>query len=201
VSTLRRAQREVTRQRLEEAALAVFAEAGFSSATIDQIAARADVSRATFYFHFPSKVDVVAALLAERRPAVAEFYSRLDEAVATRRLENVEAWIKDALADFDKNATLMSATHQIAAADPEHLARLGAGFRHIAHMPKLTSACPPEHQAALEFRLNLMVALLDRTWTRLKSPDLDPVLPPQDVRRTLAEIFMATLSYFGNGSA
>lgn len=194
MSALRRAQRELTRQRLQDAALAVFAETGYGAATIDQIAARAEVSRATFYFHFPGKVDLVAAMLAERRPAVAAFYARLDDAIATGRPEAVQDWITDALKDFDQNATLTSAAHQIVAADPEHFTRLGAGFRYIDHMPRLTSACPPGRHPELEFRLNSMISLLDRTWMRTRSHAVNPELTEEDITRTLAEIFLATLS-------
>lgn len=57
--TLRDRQREETRRRLFEAALEVFRKDGFQTCRIDDIARRAEVSRAAFYFHFPSKDDVL----------------------------------------------------------------------------------------------------------------------------------------------
>ena len=57
----RRAQ--ATRQRLLEAARAVFAEKGLDLARIDEITERADVGKGTFYHYFSGKEDLVAELL------------------------------------------------------------------------------------------------------------------------------------------
>lgn len=62
--TLRDRQREETRRRLFEAALEVFRRDGFHSCRIDDIARKAEVSRAAFYFHFPSKDDVLLEFAA-----------------------------------------------------------------------------------------------------------------------------------------
>src|SRR5699024_662960 len=55
------AQHAESRLRLMEAALRLFAEAGFESTTVDQIAAAAGISRRTFFRQFRSKEDVVFA--------------------------------------------------------------------------------------------------------------------------------------------
>jgi AcrR family transcriptional regulator len=46
------------RQQILEAALEVFAEAGFEGATTKDIASRADVTQGLIYFYFPSKDDL-----------------------------------------------------------------------------------------------------------------------------------------------
>lgn len=51
-------------QEILEAALAVFAEKGLSGARMDDIAARAGVTKGTIYLYFPSKDDVFKALLS-----------------------------------------------------------------------------------------------------------------------------------------
>ena len=63
----REAQREETRDRVYRAALAVFRRDGVQEARIEDIAAAAEVSRGTFYFHFATKEDVLA-----ERHAVSE---------------------------------------------------------------------------------------------------------------------------------
>jgi len=47
------------RERLAQAAFALFAERGYEQATIDDIAERAGLSRATFFRHYRSKEDVI----------------------------------------------------------------------------------------------------------------------------------------------
>ncbi len=46
-------------ERLRHAALALFAERGYSATTVDDIAARAGVSQRTFFRHFPDKEEVL----------------------------------------------------------------------------------------------------------------------------------------------
>ena len=58
---LRQRKLQETRERLTRAAMALFLERGFEAATIDDIAAAADVSRRSFFHYFASKEDVVAA--------------------------------------------------------------------------------------------------------------------------------------------
>lgn len=59
--SLRELHKSMTRQRLIETAVEVFEEKGYQSTTVEDIATRANVSRTTFYLHFPSKRDVAIA--------------------------------------------------------------------------------------------------------------------------------------------
>lgn len=62
-----------------EAALNAFRETGVGGARIDDIAAEAGVSRATFYFHFPTKDDVLLDLLRTSQVDMAMALARLPE--------------------------------------------------------------------------------------------------------------------------
>jgi AcrR family transcriptional regulator len=57
---------EETRERLIEAATAVFARAGFERATVDEIVREAGFSKGAFYVHFESKEDLFWSMLEER---------------------------------------------------------------------------------------------------------------------------------------
>jgi AcrR family transcriptional regulator len=58
---LRQRKRQQTRERLIEAAMALFLDRGFEATTLDDIAAAADISRRSFFHYFASKEDVVFA--------------------------------------------------------------------------------------------------------------------------------------------
>ena len=62
--------RSSSRDVLEEAALELFLEQGYDSTTVDQIAQRAGVSRATFFNYFSSKADVLWCAVDEEIAAL-----------------------------------------------------------------------------------------------------------------------------------
>ncbi len=102
-SGLRQRKREETRERLTRAAMALFLERGFEAATIDDIAAAADVSRRSFFHYFATKEDVVvawqediAALLTDEvaaRPASESMLTAAENAIAAamKRIDPAEA--------------------------------------------------------------------------------------------------------------
>ena len=72
-----RRRKDARPQEILEAALSVFAEKGFAAARMDDIAARARVSKGTIYLYFPNKEElfreVVRAIVVDRlRQAAAE---------------------------------------------------------------------------------------------------------------------------------
>jgi len=74
---LREAQRQLTRSRLVEAAREVFAEKNYVLATVDDIAERARIGRATVYVHFESKKAILLEILREDLRRQDDLYRRL----------------------------------------------------------------------------------------------------------------------------
>jgi len=63
---LRRPRREVVRRQLLDAALKVFAELGFASASLDQVAAAAGLTKGAIYSNFAGKDDLFFAMMTDR---------------------------------------------------------------------------------------------------------------------------------------
>lgn len=60
----RRRRKEARPQELLEAALALFVEKGFAQARAEEVAARAGVSKGTLYLYYPSKEDLLKAVIS-----------------------------------------------------------------------------------------------------------------------------------------
>jgi len=93
------------RQRLLDAALAVFTEHGYSDTAIDQVAKASDTSKGGLYFHFPSKQALFLALLDESSTALLE---RVSTAMADEPdpLARGEVALREVLAAFGEHRLL-----------------------------------------------------------------------------------------------
>ena len=69
-------RRDRNRERIYDAAIALFAEHGYESTTMDDIAARAGLSRRSAFNHFPAKSDLSLEWTARRR---AEAFAAVGE--------------------------------------------------------------------------------------------------------------------------
>ena len=58
---LREKKRRQTRQRIVDAGLELFLQKGIEATTLDEIAAKAEISRRNFFAYFPAKEDIVLA--------------------------------------------------------------------------------------------------------------------------------------------
>src|SRR4051794_29069019 len=74
------------RARLLAAALELFVSRGYVATSIDDIAARCDVSRGTVFNHFPRKEDFLVAWIETRRDAARREIASRAELATTARL-------------------------------------------------------------------------------------------------------------------
>ncbi|GGO60725.1 hypothetical protein GCM10012289_01270 [Nonomuraea cavernae] len=128
MATLRAAQKEMTRKLLLDAGLDLFGSKGYATTTVDDIASAAGTTRVTFYAYFPSKVDLMKALVSERlNPALdrlpsAEHGSTERELVAVVEdgsRERVRAWLASTSERWDVIRPYTKAAFEAAAVDPE----------------------------------------------------------------------------------
>ncbi len=97
--------KEATRQRILEAAEAVFAEKGYHSAVVDDIIRVARTSKGGFYFHFPSKQGVFLALMDALAP---KLMAAVDRAIAHEETAagKVDAALRTVLDQFARHRRL-----------------------------------------------------------------------------------------------
>jgi len=124
-----RADARRNRKRILDAARELFADQGFET-QMDQIARRAGVGVGTVYRHFPTKDDLLAALIDDRFEALA--------AAAAAGLENADAW-----AGFEgfmrSSAAMMAADRALSEAMGERPEAMRAAAERV-NLPELTGA-------------------------------------------------------------
>ena len=177
-------QREDTRKRLYDAALEAFRRDGAANARIDDIVEKVGVARGTFYFHFPSRDDVLRDLLAEAQRDLAARLDALpkkvsvDRVLSTTATAMAERWQNDPklLADVASVAIRVPAGGLSAMArDYPALDSLGRRLREAADRGELAAELPPELLASF-FLTNLFAASV--VWTASPGFPLEQMLLP-----------------------
>ncbi|MEV6178738.1 TetR/AcrR family transcriptional regulator [Streptomyces sp. NPDC052015] len=75
----RQQRRGNTRQRIQDVALALFAEQGYEKTSLREIAERLEVTKAALYYHFKTKEEIIVSIFAD----------------LTKPIENLIEWGKD----------------------------------------------------------------------------------------------------------
>ncbi len=165
--TVRDRQRLETRRRVRECALAVFRRDGLAAARIDEIVRVAGVSRGSFYFHFPTKEDIVLELLSEAEnriaAAIAELpaSTRIEQVLATTCEKIAEEWELEPRLFQDVGAVAVrraAASLREGERDPVSQA-LADGFRRAVARKELSTFLPAEVLADF-FLVNALAATL-----------------------------------------
>lgn len=115
---LREQQRQYTRQRLIEAAVATFDERGYVNARVDDIVKRLGASRATFYLHFKSKADVVRAVLKPLVSSAAPYYTELVK-LGDPSWQDLRKWMERLLQHWSDHKAEINAVQQAAVVEPD----------------------------------------------------------------------------------
>jgi AcrR family transcriptional regulator len=92
----RQRRKEARPQELLDAALELFGEKGFAATRTDEVAERAGVSKGTLYLYYPSKEELLKAVISQRLSveiaAVAAFVDQYEGSTATLLTEVLTAW-------------------------------------------------------------------------------------------------------------
>jgi AcrR family transcriptional regulator len=120
VSSLREAQKQLTRRLLLESGLDVFESKGYASTTVDDIASGAGTTRTTFYLHFPSKAELMKSLIVELdKLLVSSDDPPLTGVVASGQRAQIRAWLERKVDQWPEIKRCASAAQAAAASDNE----------------------------------------------------------------------------------
>jgi len=160
--SLRVLQKKETLQLLVKAANHLFLKKGYANTTIEEIAARAGASRATFYLHFARKWQVLRQIAEDTVGSESlEFYRRLDRmGVPTR--DELRAWLIDAIGYFERHKRFLEVYREAKSIEPE-ISRHNIEFlrRCVGQMPQYLARWGAEREAYAKLRLNMLTFQLD----------------------------------------
>ncbi|MGW0854719.1 TetR/AcrR family transcriptional regulator [Streptomyces sp. NPDC002690] len=128
MANLREAQKQMTRRLLLDAGVELFTTKGYAATTVDDIATAAGTTRVTFYAYFPSRSDLMKALIDERlndalqRVRSPEHGSTALDLVATVTAgtpEAIRAWIQRTVDNWPAVRPIIRVGRDAAAVDPD----------------------------------------------------------------------------------
>ena len=190
--SLREQQRVFTRERLIQGALEVFAHKGYAAATIDDIAAAAGASRATFYLHFHSKQDIIAQLGSWMLPEVQRFYSELDALLESGSRDEFRDWMRRAINWLEANRVAITAgiAAQVVEGPIPDTATMGL----VDQMPKYLARWPKDMQHQARVRIALLAVQFQAAFTfLLATPEVRKNVSDEELVDVMTDVWMAGL--------
>jgi AcrR family transcriptional regulator len=174
---LRRAQKEMTRHLLLSTALDLFNEKGYAATTIDEIAATAGTTRVTFYAYFPSRADLMKALIEELNELLGRTASQTHGATAASLVKvvaegdpaKIAGWLRETSRSWDAIRPYTEAAFQAAAVDLEIRALVEGWFDEaisdVADGLDRAGRFAPETRRVRAVLAMTQLDYLARTWT------------------------------------
>jgi AcrR family transcriptional regulator len=171
--------REAQRQRIMDAARAVFARSGFHGASIQDIRAEAGMSAGNLYRYFPSKEAIIAAIAEADRLRIAGMFEELDR--AEDPVEGMMALARRFLEEMQdpQGSAMCAETMSEALRNPEmramfwdNMKDVQAGLARALRRGVETGQVDPELDVGVAIRL--LMALADGTMLhRALGPEMD----------------------------
>lgn len=175
--TQRDVQRLETRRRVFDAAVQVFRRDGVQECRIEDIAQLANVSRGTFYFHFPTKDAVLQEFLGDAEAAFVDAVQSLpddasiDLVIATTATAFAASWAEDPSLFVEVGVVALRRTADSLASREEAYGireELAGRFQQAAARGELMDAVPPQSLADFFLASFFAVAM---GWTQTQ-PDM-----------------------------
>ncbi|HEM7842732.1 TPA: TetR/AcrR family transcriptional regulator [Burkholderia multivorans] len=156
--------RQKTRSRIAAAAKAEFLEVGYETASIEGIARRAGVSRATYYIHFTNKVEVLVEIWhTSIDKDILEIIADFDALGAFPTRSALRKWIDKAVSYWEKSADMVELTAQVLALDPQMTGPwVELNVQAVNAMPNYLSRFSTRELPLARMRMSMLLLQLDR---------------------------------------
>jgi len=191
--SIRDDQRLLTRQRLQESALRIFRERGYTAATVEEISAEAGVARATFYLHFKSKSELALSITESVYPPLADRWKELDDLLVDRdgkiSADLLEPWLNSIWAAHQENIVVLRMWEEMLVTEPS------APYLptpHRNHVPRYLAAQPPWLRETAWLKLVLLTHMTAHTFILAHSSHVLR-MEDEDLLKVLSEIWATAL--------
>jgi AcrR family transcriptional regulator len=185
-------QADVARERILETASALFYAQGYRAVGVDRLIAESGVAKMTFYKHFPSKDDLIAAYLTK---ANTQFWAWFDQIICS--IESPRAQLEavfDGVGKLASSPACLGCAFMHAAAefpDPNHVGHAVALQHKRSVLQRLeTMACQAKARHPRELAQDLLI-IMDGAWAAARM--FGPGNHAAHVRRTARALLDAHL--------
>jgi AcrR family transcriptional regulator len=189
--SLRAAHQQLTRHRLLDAGAALIAERGYAAVRVEEMAAAAGASRATFYLHFASKGDLALAL-GERIEGYDPDQQGLRTVVAEPTVASCGRWLDGYVRHLATCGPHVEACRSASSADARVQARFAERFEEAAERVGALlvdeRGWSPERGRLVATVLVHQLDLLTEDWVRAGGADREA-----DARDALARVWVTLL--------
>ncbi|GAA5051315.1 TetR/AcrR family transcriptional regulator [Nocardia callitridis] len=128
-------RRSDTRERIRSVAIELFAERGYETTSLREIAERLDVTKAALYYHFRTKEDIVASLFEDLHRGIDDIVRWAESAPPGReRSEHIVLRYGELLHDLGRDMIRFWAENQSALGEIGIGASLRGQFRTLADL-------------------------------------------------------------------
>lgn len=180
-----------TRDWILRAARGLFAERGFEGTTVDEVAERAEISRATFFNYFPSKSAVLDAMVDEMEIAFARIVERECEREASTQ-ERLSSAFLNAARIIEKDAGLARLLLLESARPRSELHEQRKRVRRLhAAIEALLRAGRKSGEVRTDCELSLLIAMVAGTYHDIWLSWLNDMRYPVKKRLAAAAVLLA----------
>lgn len=165
ITSLRDAQKALTRRRIISAARSAFEAKGYGGTSIGLITKNAAINRATFYLHFSDKAAVFREVISHENLQTDAVWKDLNQALLIGTREAIAVWLRRMRAWSEENALLMPSKHEAMAGDIQFAKEFQPRYDALAQeIGEYLEKFPTGQRESEKIRIQMLVVLADQMY-------------------------------------